>query len=229
MIDKENEDLVHDQKIDEILKKHAQLDDVCREIFLTLQAYERLRFNELRKYLKKFGTDLSKPVLIDHLNHLIKQKLISRKRKGSQNVSYGLTEEIYSLTHESPEDLAEWLEVLEDDKGLPEDLKSIDFDVKAYFEKMSEKQLDQETDRELKTTLALCLFELKNLIGYDLKIDKQESDAAFWNFIGNPFYRMHERIIAETCRESERYKDKLFEKIATMINQLRSHKSLRSP
>jgi DNA-binding HxlR family transcriptional regulator len=198
-MDKENEDSVHDQKIDELIKKHAQLDDVWREIFLTLQAYERLRFNELRRYLKKFGTNLSKPVLADHLNHLIKQKLVSRKRKGSQNVSYGLTEEIYSLIHESPEDLAEWLEVLEDDKGLPAELESIDFDEKEYYEKMSEKQLDEETDRELETTLALCLFELKNLIGYDLKIDKQESDAAFWNFIGNPFYRMHEKTIAERC------------------------------
>jgi hypothetical protein len=85
-------------------------------------------------------------------------------------------------------------------------------DVKAYYEKMTEKQLDQETDRELETTLALCLFELKNLIGYDLKIDKHESQTAFWNFVGNPLYRMHEETIVERCRESDRYKEKLFEK-----------------
>jgi len=118
-----------------------------------------------------------------------------------------------------------------------EQLKALNFgdileaytDVKAYYEKMTEKQLDQETDRELETTLALCLFELKNLIGYDLKIDKHESDAAFWNFIGNPLYRMHEKTIVERCRESDRYKEKLFEKLQTMINGLRSHKSIRSP
>jgi hypothetical protein len=227
-MNKENEDSIHDQKIDEILRKYAQLDDVCREIFLTLQAYKRLRFNELERYLRKFGTKISNEALGIHLKHLKRQKLISVKR-GFQKASYGLTEEVYSLIHQSPEDLAEWLKILEDDKGLPEKLRSVKLDMKAYYAKISEKQLDEETDRELETTLALCLFELKNLIGYDLKIGKHESDAAFWNFTGNPIYRMHERGIAETCRESDRYKDKLFEKMETLIDRLRSHKFLRPP
>ena len=37
-----------DKKIDEILEKHRKLDDICIEIFFTLQAYKRLRFNELQ-------------------------------------------------------------------------------------------------------------------------------------------------------------------------------------
>ncbi len=44
------------------------------------------------------------------------------------------------------------------------------------------------------------------MIKYDLKMDKDESNAAFWKFIGNPLYRMHEKAIAGKCRDSERYR-----------------------
>lgn len=228
-MDKEIDDAAKNKRIDELSMKSFELDDICKEIWLTLLAKERLRFSELHRSLKKLGTDISKPSLLEHLDHLIKQKLIMRKVEGFQNVSYGLTEEIYSLIHVSPEDMAEWLEVLENDEGLPAKLRSIKFDMNAYYRKMTEKQLDQETDRELDDTLALGLFELKNLISYDLKIDKKESDADFWKFIGNPLYRMHERSVAEKCRESDRYKERLFEKIETLINELRSHKFPRKP
>jgi hypothetical protein len=60
------------------------------------------------------------------------------------------------------------------------------------------------------------------MIDYDLKIDKLESDAGFWKFIGNPMYRMHERRLAEKCRESNRYKERLMEKIEEFISNLRN-------
>jgi len=69
------------------------------------------------------------------------------------------------------------------------------------------------------------LFELKTLINYDLKLNKPESDAAFWNFVGNPLYRMIERGIVENCRSDE-YRKKLFEKIDALINELRPDKKL---
>jgi DNA-binding HxlR family transcriptional regulator len=229
MMNDEVDDAAKNKRIDELSMKAFELDDICKEIWLTLLAKERLRFSELHRSLEKLGTDISKPSLLEHLDHLIKQKLITRKVEGFQNVSYGLTEEIYSLIHVSQEDIEEWLEVLENDEGLPAKLRSIEFDMNAYYRKMTEKQLDQETDRDLDDTLALGLFELKNLISYDLKIDKKESDADFWKFIGNPLYRTHERTIVEKCRESDRYKEKLFDKMQTMINELRSHKTLRQP
>jgi len=228
-MDNEVDDAVKNKRIDELSMKAFELDDTCKEIWLTLLAKQRLRFSELHRSLKKLGTDISKPSLLEHLDHLIKQKLITRKVEGFQNVSYGLTEEIYSLIHVSQEDIAEWLDALENDEGLPAKLRSIKFDMNTYYRKMTEKQLDQETDRDLDDTLALGLFELKNLISYDLKIDKKESDADFWKFIGNPLYRMHERTIVEQCRESDRYREKLFEKMETLMNELRGHKSLRKP
>jgi DNA-binding HxlR family transcriptional regulator len=225
MMGKENEDSVRDQKIDEILKKHRELDDVCVEIFFTLQAYKRLRFNELHRYLKMFGTDISKPSLIDHLNHLKKKKLISRKREGFQNVSYGLTDEIISLIHVPEEDIKKWDENFIEGKNLPKKFRLLPFDAKEYYGKLSEKQLDEAIDEDLNTVLTQNLFELKTFINYDLKLDKPESDAVFWNFVGNPLYRMLEKGIVGNCRSKE-YRKRFFEKIDVLINELRPDKEL---
>ena len=223
---KENEDSVRDQKIDEILKKHRELDDICVEIFFTLMAYKRLRFNQLHKYLKKFGTNISKPSLSDHLKHLKKQKLISRKREGFQNVSYGLTDEINSLLSVPEEDIKEWVENVIEGKNLPKRLRLLPFDAKEYYGKLSEKQLDEAIGEDLDRVVTQNLFELKTLIKYDLRLDKPERDAVFWNFVGAPLYRLLEKGIAEDCRNSEKYQKRLFEKIDVLINELRPDKEL---
>ena len=223
---KENEDSVRDQKIDELIKKHKELDDLCVEIFFTLMAYKRLRFNQLHRYLKKFGTDISKPSLLDHLKHLKKQKLISRKREGFQNVSYGLTDEINSLLNIPEEDIKKWVENSIEGKNLPKKLRLLPFDAKEYYDRLSEKQLDEAIDKDLNSVLTHNLFELQTFINYDLKLGKPERDAAFWNFVGNPLYRMLERSIVENCRNSEKYRKRLFEKIDALINELRPDKEL---
>jgi DNA-binding HxlR family transcriptional regulator len=198
-----------------------ELDDVCSEIWLTLMAYKRLRFNKLHKRLKQFGTDISKPALLEHLKHLVERKLIERKEEGFQNVSYGLTEEICSLLHVSPEEIQQWFEDLEKaNEKLPEHLRLMKVDAKEFYSNMSEEQLGKEIERELDFTFALNLHDLKNFIQYDLRIDKKESDADFWKLVGNPFYRIHEKSISENCRASERYKKKLFEKMDILINEL---------
>jgi DNA-binding HxlR family transcriptional regulator len=225
-MDKENEDSVHDRKIDEILKKHAQLDDICREIFLTLQAYKRLRFSELHRYLSKFGTDISNQALLGHLDHLKKQKLISRKDEGFQNVSYGLTDEINSLLNLPEEDIKKWVAILMDDEKLPKEFRSQPFDPKEYYSRLSEKELDEKADKDINTVLTHNLFELKTFINYDLQLDRPESDATFWNFIGNPLYRIREKSIVKDCRNSEKYREKLLGKIGTLINELRPDKEL---
>ena len=138
-----------DKKIDEILEKHRKLDDICIEILFTLQAYKRLRFNELHRRLKMFGTDISKPTLIDHLKHLQEQKLISRKQEDFQNVSYGLTDEIVSVLTVPEEEIRERIERLIDNKDLPKKLRSIPFDAKEYYNKLSAKQLKEETIKDL--------------------------------------------------------------------------------
>jgi len=188
-------------------------------------AYKRLRFNQLHKYLKKFGTNISKPSLIEHLKHLKKQKLISRKREGFQKVSYGLTDEIRSLLDIPEEDIKKWVENFIEGKNLPKKFRLLPFDAKECYDRLSEKQLTEAIDKDLNTVLTQNLFELKTFINYDLKLDKPERYAVFWTFVGNPLYRMLEKSMVENCR-SEKYRKKLFEKIDALINELRPDKEL---
>lgn len=221
MMDKKNKDLTRDQKIDAIIEKHRTLDGICREIFLTLWAYKRLRFNELHRYIKKFGTDISKQSLLDHLGHLKKQKLISR-REEFQNVSYGFTDEIDSLLTAPQEEIRKWLEY---DETLPKRFRPVQFDEKQYYDKLPEKQLDETIDKDIRRVLTQNLFELKTFVNYDLKLDRPETDATFWNFAGNPIYRIEEKSIVKKCR-SEKYRERFFEKIDALINETRPDKEL---
>jgi DNA-binding HxlR family transcriptional regulator len=63
----------------------------CRKIFmiLTLDS-KKTRFNELYRKLIKYNAKMSKPTLVKHLNHLIKDKVILRNQKDKQKVFYEL-------------------------------------------------------------------------------------------------------------------------------------------
>jgi hypothetical protein len=67
-----------------------ELDKYCTEIITVLimtRNEESLRFNKLYEQTKKFGAKMAKPTFIQHLNHLIKKKLIIRKKEGKQKVT----------------------------------------------------------------------------------------------------------------------------------------------
>lgn len=225
-MEKETEDSTREHRIGEIIDGYEKLDDVCAKIFFALLMYKNLRFNELRRYLKKLGTDITKQSMIDHLKHLRKTKFISIKR-GFQRANYSLKDEINSLLDVPEEEVREWVEndIAEDEK-LDKKLRLLQFDENEYYNKLPEEQLDEEIDKRIHSILAHSLFELKTLIEYDLKLPRPESDKAFWKFIGNPMYRMQESNIAETCRNNERYREKLFAKIDAMVNELRPDKEL---
>jgi DNA-binding HxlR family transcriptional regulator len=139
---KKMDDAERDKRLDELSMVGFELDDICSEIWLTLMAYKRLRFNLLHKRLKQFGTDISKPSLLEHLNHLIERKLIERREEGFQNVSYGLTDEIRDLLHVPEEDIKSWFEDLKKtNERLHPHLRSIEFDVKEYYNNMTDEQL----------------------------------------------------------------------------------------
>lgn len=123
------------------------------------------------------------------------------------------------------EDLLRWLEIFNPKNwdNLPEHLRPVPIDEK-YFSKLTDEQIDHWTINNLNDVFVSNLSELKMLIDYDLKIDKSESDAAFWKFVGNPLYRMLEKRIVIHCRKSVRYKEKMFEKIDLLMNELRNDK-----
>ena len=64
-------------------------DEYCKKIFITLIIIsKKVRFNELYKNLPKYGARMSKPTLVEHLNHLVKKEIIQREEKNEQNVSF---------------------------------------------------------------------------------------------------------------------------------------------
>lgn len=64
-------------------------DEYCRKIFMVLSLdNKKTRFNELHRKLIKYDAKMSKPTLIEHLNHLIKDKVIQRKQQDKQKVFY---------------------------------------------------------------------------------------------------------------------------------------------
>jgi hypothetical protein len=78
------------------MKKFDELDCQCEKIFNVIAVNpEPLTFNRLFKLLQ---TEMTKPTLINHLNHLQKHKIITRKKIGKQKVTYtmsdGLSDEL---------------------------------------------------------------------------------------------------------------------------------------
>jgi DNA-binding HxlR family transcriptional regulator len=214
-----------DKILDELIEKQVEFDDICNQVFFTLLAYEKLRFNQLLRTLKKLGIRITQPTLTEHLSHLTEKGLIE-KEEGFQKASYSLREGINSVMHLSQEDLKEWLEVFHNGGNLPIHLRPLKITRKQLYSMLTDNEMDRMTVKDLADTLSLSLHELKTFIDYDLAIGKFESDAAFWKFVGNPLYRMHERSMVEKCRESERYRKLLFEKIDVLTGELRSDKQL---
>lgn len=64
-------------------------DEYCRKIVMVLSIdNKKTRFNELYRKLTKYNAKMSKPTLIEHLNHLIKNKIIQLTQEDKQKVSY---------------------------------------------------------------------------------------------------------------------------------------------
>lgn len=67
------------------------LDEYCKKIVTVLAMINQdYRFNALYKFLNNHGTKISKPTLSEHLKHLTKQRIVLRKQKGIQEVSYAM-------------------------------------------------------------------------------------------------------------------------------------------
>jgi len=64
-------------------------DRYCEKILMTLMlSDEKIRFNKLYERLKNANANMSKPTLIQHLNHLIEEEIIRRHQEGKQKVFY---------------------------------------------------------------------------------------------------------------------------------------------
>lgn len=226
-----NEEDNENKKINKLIRKMSQLDDVCSSIYVVLLAKKSLRFNELYRSVirlnpkQKSGKDfISRPTFNDHLKHLTKQKLVVAKKKAKQNVIYSLNREAMSILTDDSADISEWIENLE--KWFEP------FNAKKYYAKQTEKSLEQEFSLDLNQLLKVNLLELRAFVNYDLKIDEKdekerESGDEFWRFVGNPLYRIVEKHIADKCRDSVEYRKKFFEKLEKLESLLKEKSLLK--
>jgi len=213
-----NEQNDRNKIIDKLTRKAIQLDDICSSIYVVLLAKKSLRFNELYRSVIKLNPKqssgkpfVSRPSFNDHLKHLTKQKLVIAKKKGKQNVTYTLNKETMSIFSDDSADITGWIEFLEKELGS--------FNAKEHYKKLTEKELEQEINRDLNEVMKVNLHELKAFVNYGLKTDESETDAEFWRFIGNPLYRILEKSIAEKCRNSIEYRKKLFDKLEFLLKR----------
>ena len=66
-----------------------------------------------------------------------------------------------------------------DDRNMPKEFRSIPFDEKEYYKRLSAKEVDEKVIRDLDSVITQNLFELRSSINYDLKLEKTQSDAEF--------------------------------------------------
>jgi DNA-binding HxlR family transcriptional regulator len=166
-------------------------------------AHDHVRFTQSR------ARKISKPTLSEHLKHLLERKLIIRKVEEAQNVSY------------SP-----------NPKRVPSTIPADDFEILDFLQKFGTKMpkkskeiMDRAAIQDLDDMILLNLLELKAIIDYELNIREQyksgQSNAEFWQFLGNPAYRRIEMMIVDECKEDEGYKKILFKKIDEIISEIK--------
>lgn len=160
------------------------LDEYCKNIFsLLLVSDKALRFNELKKDLNDLGLKMSPPTLIEHLHHLQRHRVITRKREGRQNVSYRVNWERFETLKESMDYRKRILHILENEKRF----KSFPIDEQAIY-----------------TTNILTLTGL-----YRLKLEIQDAIDPTKNFehsleflLINRFFEFFKTWLLENCRSS---------------------------
>ena len=203
-----------------------ELDRTCFSILGVLMEDKTLRFTELQNSIIKISDlTLTNRVLSKHLKHLMNKGLVKRTEEGFQNVTYSLSDAFRALTQLPQEELKQYIE-LQSDESLPPQFRALKIDKDEFINRLTEQDLDKETDVDLHDVLSLNLWELKLSIEHDLLLKEGESDQAFWTFLANPLYRLHEKEAAEKCRNNKKYKEMLFSKIDLLISNIRSDRML---
>ena len=68
------------------------LDKRCQQILVCLAMNKEMGFNQLYRTLEKMNYDITKPTLSRHLDHLIEQKILVKKKVGKQRINYKIVD-----------------------------------------------------------------------------------------------------------------------------------------
>jgi len=161
------------------------LDEYCKNIFSVLLVSDKpLRFNELHRTLSQIGLKMSKPTLIEHLNHLRKRKLVKRKKEGKQNVNYRVNWEKLKTLQQSMKTRQMLKNLLENEKRF-----------KSF-------PLDEQITYVTNIMTLSNLYQLKVEIQAVLDPSKNFEHVVQYLFI-NRFFQFFKTWLLESCKEAK--------------------------
>jgi len=161
------------------------LDETCKKIFsVLLVSDKKLRFNELHRTLNQIGLRMSKPTLVEHLNHLKKRSLLIRKKEGKQNISY-------EVNWKKLEHLNEAIKTRQALKGMLENEKNF----KSF-------PIDEQVTYVQNILALRNLYRLRLEIFSILDPSKNFEHSVQYLFI-NRFFEFFKTWLLESCRENK--------------------------
>jgi DNA-binding HxlR family transcriptional regulator len=179
-----------------------EADEYCEKIFILLaMSNQKIRFNELHRNLTKYNAKMSKPTLIQHLNHLLKHEIIQRDEEDKQKVSYGLN----------------WkrLKQLQKAKKINQTALNLIKNEKRF----KSKSLDQQT---IFTTAMITIGELFYLKLMTLNILEPENKLQNYHsytFI-RKLYNIYVTWLLDSCKDSKENSQKILHFIERNIKTL---------
>jgi len=179
-----------------------ETDEYCEKIFMVLaMSNEKIRFNELHRNLTKYGTKMSKPTLIEHLKHLIKEEIIQRDEEDKQKVSYGLDWKRFKQLQKAKKLNQTALHLIKNEK------------------RFKSKSLIQQ---EVFTTAMLTigeLFYLKLMILSTLEPENRLQNYFAYTFI-RKFYNIYATWLLDSCKDSKENSQKILRSIDKSIKTI---------
>jgi DNA-binding HxlR family transcriptional regulator len=161
------------------------LDEQCKKILsVFLVSQKTLRFNEMHRIFNDIGLKMTKPTLVDHLNHLREKKLIIRKEEGKQCVSYA----------------ANWTKL----KTHKQSLKTREF-VQHHFQN---KELFNSFSIKEQVTWVTNLLTLRTLYKLKLEIEdainpRKSFEHSIQFLLTDRFFEIFKIWLLENCHSSK--------------------------
>ncbi|MGD0028230.1 MAG: hypothetical protein ABSC91_04735 [Candidatus Bathyarchaeia archaeon] len=172
-----------------------ETDKYCQDIFAYLVASDKeIRFNQLYNSLIALDVKITKPTLIQHLNHLHAKRFILRKEKGKQNVTYRVNWKKFEPLNEA----------LKFKKVIAHTLEN----EKIFKSKSLEQQIVYVTTILTWEQILHLQFNILNIL---------EPKATLGNTLGyvliHRLYDTYRRWLLDTCKQSELNAQKAFDSL----------------
>lgn len=181
-------------------------DEYCEKIFMTLMILndEKTRFNELHRSLTAKGAKMSKPTLIQHLNHLIEKGLVKREEEDKQKVTYVLNWNELKPLKEAKEASLKTIQAIKSEK----DFKS--------------KTIPEQVDTALRMMTIGEIFRLKYNILMNLEPENKLKHYYAINAMQRVF-GIYNAMLIESCKASKKDSELILKGIDNTLEELKNH------